>query len=122
MARKKRAWNMSNPLYRYLNSRKKSKSGRKSKRGGTMARRRSGRRSGGFGIPTMGKGLVGSLLMGMGAAAVAKRFVGAPLGSFTGAAAGGLAAPNKLAGAAGGWLHDNLGNVGGSSSSGQTVY
>lgn len=39
MARKKRAWNMSNPLYRYLQS-KKSKSRRSTSRSNTMAKRK----------------------------------------------------------------------------------
>lgn len=39
MARKKKAWNSTNPLYRYLQS-KKSKSRRVKSSGGTMAKRR----------------------------------------------------------------------------------
>jgi hypothetical protein len=58
-------------------------------------------------------GFIGSALVGLGAAAVAKRFVGAPLGGFTGAAAGFLV--GGLGGAAGGFVHDNIGNVGGAS-------
>jgi len=77
-----------------------------------MARR--GRRGsrGGFGMG--GGDLIGSGLKGMGAAALAKRFVGAPLGTFTGAAAGFLVSRN-LYGAIGGFVHDNVGNVGGAS-------
>jgi hypothetical protein len=124
MARKKRAWNSSNPLYRWQH-RHSGKSARKTKRGGFMARRRGKRSSGGFGggkklLPV--GGMLGAALLGLGAAAVAKRFLGAPLGQFTGAAAGFLV--GGLGGAAGGYVHDNIGNVGGASgtSSGQTVY
>jgi len=80
-----------------------------------MARRKSGRRSsGGFGkaILPVG-GFIGAALVGLGAAAVAKRFLGAPLGQFTGAAGGFLV--GGLPGAVGGYVHDNIGNVGGSS-------
>lgn len=86
-----------------------------------MARRRrsSGRRSGGFGMGSKGilpvGGLLGSALLGLGAAAVAKRFIGAPLGSMTGPAAGFLV--GGLGGAAGGFVHDNIGNVGGATGS-----
>jgi len=82
-----------------------------------MARR--SKRSGGFGggrklLPV--GGMLGAALLGLGAAAVTKRFVGAPLGTFTGAAAG--FAVGGLGGALGGWLHDNIGNTGGSSAGG----
>ena len=90
-----------------------------------MARRRGkSRRSGG--IMSGGKlfpvgGLLGAAILGVGAAALAKRFIGAPLGSFTGAALG--FAVGGIGGAAGGYLHDTIGNVGGASGgSGQTVY
>lgn len=116
MARKKRAWNMSNPLYRYLH---KSNAGtQKKKRGVKMAKR--GRKSsrGGFGKAMFPVGgFIGAALLGLGVAAVAKRFVGTPLGSFTGAAAG--FAVGGLPGAVGGYVHDNIGNVGGASSSQQ---
>jgi hypothetical protein len=82
-----------------------------------MARRRRSRGGGRGGLPTFGGGMIGSVLMGLGAAAVAKRFIGAPLGTYTGAAAGALASPNKLGGILGGWLHDNIGNVGGATGS-----
>lgn len=104
---------MSNPLYRYLQRGKTAGKKRKS-RGGNMARRRKGSFSRGFGG---GSDLIGSGLKGMGAAALAKRFVGAPLGSFTGAAAGFLISKN-IYGALGGFVHDNIGNVGGSSAVG----
>jgi hypothetical protein len=86
-----------------------------------MARRKMGRRSGGFGgmaskgILPVG-GFIGAALLGLGAAAVAKRFIGAPLGGFTGAGAGFLI--GGLPGAVGGYVHDNIGNVGGPSSGG----
>lgn len=124
MARKKRAWNMSNPLYRYLHKGKSAKT-RKVKRGVGMARRgRRGGSRGGFG----GGNFVTDLLAGMGAAAATKRFVGQPLGSFTGLAAGAGTAmvfkKNMVAYAAGGFIHDNIGNsVGiGTSSSSQVLY
>jgi len=60
-------------------------------------------------------GLLGSALLGLGAAAVAKRFIGAPLGGMTGAAAG--FAVGGIGGAAGGFIHDTIGNVGGSTGS-----
>jgi len=87
-----------------------------------MARR--GRKSGGS---FSGKklfpvgGLLSAAILGVGVAALAKRFVGAPLGAFTGAALG--FAVGGVGGAAGGYLHDNIGNVGGASGgNGQTIY
>ena len=65
-------------------------------------------------------GMVGGALIGLGAAAVAKRFIGAPLGGFTGAAGGFLVA--GLPGAVGGYIHDNIGNVGGAGSTGMSGY
>ena len=62
-------------------------------------------------------GMIGMALLGLGAAAVAKRFVGQPLGQYTGAAAG--FAVGGLGGALGGYVHDNIGNVGTPASSGQ---
>lgn len=86
-----------------------------------MAKRGRRSRSGGFGARSGGMlkvgGFIGAALLGLGAAAVAKRFIGSPLGSFTGAAAGFLL--GGIPGAAGGYVHDNIGNVGGSSGSGQ---
>lgn len=128
MARKKRAWGPSNPLWRYLH-RKTSTHGRKrgktsKRRGGTMARRKSSRRSSGGGMGGMGRGLfpvggvLGAAMIGIGAAAVAKRFIGAPLGGLTGAAAGFVV--GGPAGAAGGYVHDNIGNVMPGQSSGTT--
>lgn len=66
----------------------------------------------------MGGGdLITSFFSGMGAAAASKRFIGAPLGSFTGAASGGALAmlkhQNILGSIVGGYVHDNIGNVGG---------
>lgn len=112
MAKRKRAWNMSNPLYRYLHGGKKAKKSN-SRVGGNMARKRRGARrsGGGFG----GGNMIDAGLKGMGIAAVAKRFVGAPLGGFTGAAAGYLMT-KSLYGAIGGYVHDNIGNSGSSSS------
>lgn len=99
--------------------------GRKKKRtrtstGGSMARRRRkssyrGRRRGGSRGGMMSKGIlpvggfIGAALLGLGASAVAKRFIGSPLGGFTGAAAG--FAVGGLPGALGGYVHDNIGNV-----------
>ena len=62
MARKKRAWNMTNPLYRYLHRKGKTKT--KRRKVYSMARRRRfGRRNRGgtklFGLGT--KGLIGGL-------------------------------------------------------------
>lgn len=84
MARRKMAWNMTNPLYRYLHG------GGKRKRKHTRSvrhmarRRRFGRRSGGFGGggilmrgllgPKVGMGLLGAALAGAGAVYAAKRF------------------------------------------------
>jgi hypothetical protein len=58
--------------------------------------------------------MLGAVVMGVGAAALAKRFIGAPLGNFTGAALG--FAVGNVGGGLGGYLHDNLGNVGGGGS------
>lgn len=85
---------------------------------GRMARRKYTRRSSGGGF---GGDMLGNALKGMGAAAAAKRFIGAPLGAFTGAAAGYLISKN-LYGALGGYVHDNIGNVGGASSSSSGNY
>ena len=116
MAHKKRAWNMSNPLYRYLH---RSKKHTKKSRGGKMVRHRRGKSSGGGmlsrGIMPVG-GLLGAAILGVGAAALAKRFIGAPLGGFTGAALGFTV--GGVGGAAGGWLHDNIGNLGGGATGG----
>lgn len=83
-----------------------------------MARRRGRKssRSSGMGARAIFPvgGFIGAALIGMGVAAGAKRFVGAPLGGFTGAAAG--FAVGGIPGAIGGYIHDNLGNVGGASS------
>ena len=78
MARRKKAWNMSNPLYRYLHGggkrKARTKARRSTRRSYSMARRhrRFGRRSRGggggtiFGLST--RGLVGGLgLLGVGA-------------------------------------------------------
>ena len=51
-------------------------------------------------------GLIGTLLVGAGAASVANGILGQPLGKFTGAAAGYLV--GGLAGAAAGFASDNL--------------
>lgn len=114
MARKKKAWGPSNPLWRYLNRGKGSKTRRG---GGKMARRKKG------GSRSFGKQntLVRDVFVGMGAAAAAKRFIGAPLGGYTGAAAGGAAVyltrGSLLGGLVGGFVHDNIGNTGGMSGS-----
>jgi len=79
------------------------------------SRKRSGGSIGGMRAIFPVGGIVGSALLGLGAAAVAKRFIGAPLGSFTGAATG--FAVGGIGGALGGWVHDNIGNVGGAASS-----
>lgn len=72
--------------------------------------------------------LITAGLEGVGAAALAKRFVGAPLGQWTGTGAGAGAAlitkkgtMGMVAGAVGGYIHDNVGNVGGATSSGNIV-
>lgn len=120
MARKKKAWGPSNPLWRYLH-RGKAKSRRV--KGGTMAKKKGTHRArGGFGG---GSDMIDAGLAGMGAAALTKRFIGAPLGGFSGAAAGAAYAyikhKNLLGAALGGYVHDNIGNVGGASSSGVPV-
>ena len=94
---------------------------RRIKIGGFMARR-GRKRGGGFGKKLLPiGGMLGAAILGVGAAALAKRFIGAPLGAFTGAALG--FAVGGIGGAAGGYLHDNIGNVGGvGSSGGQTIY
>ena len=89
-----------------------------------MARRGYSRRGvsrGGFGGKmTNGfirpSGIIGAAILGLGTAALVKRFVGAPLGQYTGAASGFVV--GGLGGALGGYLHDNVGNVGGGASSG----
>jgi len=63
--------------------------------------------------------MLGAAVLGVGAAALAKRFVGAPLGNFTGAALG--FAVGGLGGALGGYVHDNIGNIGGAGSSGYGI-
>jgi hypothetical protein len=76
-----------------------------------MARFRRSRRSGSGGFGGLGGGnMIDAGLKGVGAAALAKRFLGAPLGNFTGAAAGFLMT-KSIWGAAGGFGHDNIGNV-----------
>jgi len=137
MARKKRAWNSSNPLYRWLHSHKRgkrvSRSTRRKARTRRVVRMARGRRSrrssgGGFGLGGGRKlfalgGTIGGAVLGLGIAALAKRFVGAPLGNYTGAAAG--FAVGGIPGAIGGYVHDNIGNIGGAASGGggaQTVY
>lgn len=112
MAKRKMAWGPSNPLYRWRQAHGRTAGKTRTRRGGTMAKRRSSRRSsgGGFGRAMFPVGgMLGSALLGLGAAAVAKRFIGAPLGGFTGAAAG--FAVGGLGGAVGGYVHDNIGNV-----------
>jgi len=117
--RRKKAWGPSNPLYRYLHGGKKATktARRRNSRGGNMGRKKSGGKRQ-FGAQNS---LVRDLFVGMGAAAATKRFVGAPLGSFTGAAAGAatsfLLRGNLLGGVAGGFIHDNIGNIGGASGS-----
>lgn len=86
-----------------------------------MARRGKRRGGGGgFGRATRGilpiSGMIGAGLLGMGAAATTKRFVGAPAGTLTGALVGFLV--GGLGGAVGGWVHDNLGNIGAQSAGG----
>jgi hypothetical protein len=75
---KKRAWNMTNPLYRYLHGGKSRKAKHK-KRGGTMARHRKGSSHRGFGGGMMTRGLIpvggliGAALLGAGAATLSDR-------------------------------------------------
>lgn len=72
--RKKRAWNMSNPLYRYLHGGAK-KTRRSKSRGGNMARRKkAGVSRSGFGLSGFKSGMVGMALLGLGVAAANKRF------------------------------------------------
>lgn len=119
----KRKWGPGNPLYDWkmrhgkTHTRTRGKN-RVSRSGGKMAKKK---KSGGgtSGLGGLGKpmfhlsGIVAAGVSGMGVAALAKRFLGAPLGQYTGAALG--FAVGGLGGAAGGYLHDNLGNQGTSS-------
>jgi hypothetical protein len=125
MARKKVKWGPGNALYDWKMRKGKIRTrsaavSRHRRKGGSMAKKKSSRRSGGFG--GMGKaifpvgGFIGGAILGLGAAALAKRFIGAPLGDVTGAVAG--FAIGGLPGAAGGYIHDNIGNVGGAKSGG----
>ena len=86
-----------------------------------MARR--GRKRGGFGRGGGGS-FIDAALEGVGVAALTKRFIGAPVGQYTGIAAGAgyamLRKKNLLGTVAGAALHDFVGNVGGASSSGST--
>jgi hypothetical protein len=71
MARKKRAWNMTNPLYRYLHKGKKTNRKRK---GGYVARKKHGFKRGSGGSKVFGlssKGLLGSFgILGVAGAAL----------------------------------------------------
>ena len=90
MARKKRAWNMSNPLYRYLHGKKRSRA--KRSRGVSMARKkRYGRSRGGLGSLT-------PVLYGAGAAFLAPR-VGLNFNPLLVGAAGGFMARKNIMGA-----------------------
>lgn len=79
--RKKKAWNMSNPLYRYLHGKKKVRTKAKTRhlRGVSMARRRSHRSVSGSSRSFMNKGLyspkgiLASALVGAGAATLAEK-------------------------------------------------
>lgn len=103
MARRKRAWNMSNPLYRYLHGKKSRKAATVRTRSRTMARyrfRRKGRRSGmGMGrllsmkniLFTLGGAYVASKVLNMDPklGSAAGGFLGAgPLGAVAGYVAG----------------------------------
>jgi len=95
---------------------KKKRSRTNKKTGGKMAKRsKKSFSSGGFGTKAIFplSGILGGAVLGLGAAALAKRFIGAPLGNFTGAASG--FAVGGIGGAIGGYIHDNIGNVGGAS-------
>ena len=83
--RKKKAWNMSNPLYRYLHSKKNRSSSHriKTREVKTMARRRF-RRS-----RSMGKGLtVKNLMIGTAIAAVAEPFIDVAVAKYIPQASG----------------------------------
>lgn len=83
-----------------------------------MAKKKGHRFGGGS---RSGGDFIDAAVAGVGAAALAKRFIGAPLGSFTGAGAGAgyamLKHKNLIGAAVGGYIHDNIGNVGGATSS-----
>lgn len=83
MARRKKAWNSSNPLYRYLHGGARKSKGVKTmarrKRGGFRRSRRSGLGGGniimkGLFGNKLGMGIVGTMLVGAGVAYAAKRF------------------------------------------------
>lgn len=110
---------MSNPLYRYLNGKNKTKK----RSSGNMARKRRGRSRGrSFG----GGNMINDALAGAGIAAMAKRFIGAPLGAYTGVAGAGAYAmfshKNVLGYALGAGVHDFIGNVGGNNTGGVQIY
>ena len=110
-----------NGMWRFIKGGSSGGKSRRKTRGVRMGRR-GYRRSRGGGGSFGGKGILrvggflGAAILGIGAAAVAKRFVGAPLGTFTGAATGFLV--GGVPGAVGGWVHDNIGNIGGPASAG----
>lgn len=111
MARKKKAWNMTNPLYRYLHGKSAKKSTKHRMRVAKMARKRHySRGRGSSGI----KGLLSSFLIGAGSATLAEKVAPTviPYQSVAvGAGAGFLMKKNinsALAGAAGALARDML--------------
>jgi hypothetical protein len=128
--RKKKAWNMSNPLYRYLHGKKaKTKTKKRTrKRGISMARRKKhSRKSFGGGSLMNGiirpKGLIASALIGAGAATMVENMGFTPLGNLSGVGAGFATA--GVGGAVGAFARDALkGKLGGliSGSTSSEVY
>jgi len=119
MARKKRAWNMTNPLYRYLHGRKTTKTARRRRAGGIMARRKGYRRGRGGGLMGMLKPFIAGGIVSWFAPSIPV-VNGLPYRSQISGAAGGLivkrSAIGALAGVAGGTAADYLkGTMGGSS-------
>jgi len=94
----------------------------KRSRGASMAKKGKSRRKGGFSSGgLMGGDIISAALEGIGAASLTRKFVGAPLGQFTGAGAGAawgvLKHKNVVGAAAGGWLYDNIVSTGGAATS-----
>jgi len=110
--KKKRAWDNSNPLYRYLHGGKKKKKQKKKRRVRSMARKRTSRKSGGFGGNKLmngiikPSGIIGQMIMGAGAATLVENVGITPLGANTGIAAGFLV--GGIGGAAGAFARNAI--------------
>ena len=126
MVRKKRAWNMSNPLYRYLHGKKKRSRSVKRAKVNVMARRyrgfrRRSRSKGGFGMGRLFS--MKNILFTVAGAALLPKFVG--IDPAIGGAAGGFLGAGPIGAVAGYFLgapvanatSGLLGNLGGSAPS-----